>query len=185
MGLLQPNRNIALRCVGSCRVMIFFPANVLVVYLIIMLSGTRSEVHVGGALRRPRRDWVIPAQRLRENQDYRDRKFVAKIRSDIDRQETMYYTLLGHGANKEPINLFVVEETTGLVRIRGLLDREERDVYVLTGVARYRNGTVAEESILLTIEVDDDNDNRPVFVPMPAARVIESSPPGMSLTSAL
>lgn len=55
-----------------------------------------------------------------------------QIRSDIDIQETMYYTLLGHGASKEPVNLFVVEETTGLVRIRGILDREERDVYVVS-----------------------------------------------------
>ncbi|CAL8395375.1 unnamed protein product [Boreogadus saida] len=88
---------------------------------------------------------------------------------------SMYYTLLGHGASEEPYNLFVVEETTGQVRIFDVLDREERASYILTGVARFRNGTVAER-IELMIEVEDENDNPPVFVPVPAARVIESSP---------
>ncbi|XP_059922419.1 desmoglein-2.1-like [Gadus macrocephalus] len=107
--------------------------------------------------------------------DYTDRLYVAKIRSDMD--GTMYYTLLGHGASEEPYNLFVVEETTGQVRIFDVLDREERASYILTGVARFRNGTVAER-IELMIEVEDENDNPPVFVPVPAARVIESSPAG-------
>ncbi|GLD71391.1 desmoglein-3-like protein [Lates japonicus] len=53
------------------------------------------------------------------------------IRSDWDEERTLYYTLLGHGASKEPVNLFIVEETTGLVRIRGTLDREERETYIV------------------------------------------------------
>lgn len=55
----------------------------------------------------------------------------------------------------------------------------------LTGVARFRNGTVAEERIDLRIEVEDENDNPPVFMPIPVARVNESSPPGRTLTSVL
>lgn len=57
-----------------------------------------------------------------------------QIRSDMDRQETMYYSLMGHGANRAPLNLFVVEETTGLVRIFDILDREERDFYIVSAI---------------------------------------------------
>uniref|UniRef100_A0A4W6EMN8 Cadherin domain-containing protein n=1 Tax=Lates calcarifer TaxID=8187 RepID=A0A4W6EMN8_LATCA len=98
--------------------------------------------------------------------------------SDWDEERTLYYTLLGHGASKEPVNLFIVEENTGLVRIRGTLDREERETYILTGVARFNNGTVAEGKIDLRFDVEDENDNPPVFVPVPPATIKESSPAG-------
>ena len=55
-----------------------------------------------------------------------------QIRSDMD--GTMYYTLLGHGASEEPYNLFVVEETTGQVRIFNVLDREERASYIVSAI---------------------------------------------------
>ncbi|XP_050924415.1 desmoglein-3 [Lates calcarifer] len=129
-------------------------------------------------LQRYKRDWVIPTRTLKENFDYSTAGYVAKIRSDWDEERTLYYTLLGHGASKEPVNLFIVEENTGLVRIRGTLDREERETYILTGVARFNNGTVAEGKIDLRFDVEDENDNPPVFVPVPPATIKESSPAG-------
>lgn len=45
-------------------------------------------------------------------------------------------------------------------------------------MARFQNGTVAEEKIDLNIEVVDENDNPPVFDIQAPATVIESSPPG-------
>ncbi|KAM6962568.1 desmoglein-2.1-like [Aplochiton taeniatus] len=148
--------------------------------LIILLSCDWAQ---GGTskqrqLRRHRREWVIPAQSLKENVDYTKKIFVAKIRSDMDINAKMYYSLIGVGANLDPVNLFVVGEDTGLIRIRGILDREERDSYLLTGVARYRNGTGAEDRIDLKITVEDENDNPPVFGPVPEARVKEMSPTG-------
>lgn len=56
----------------------------------------------------------------------------SQIRSDKDKEESMYYSLLGPGASKEPVNLFIVEEMTGLVYIRGKLDREERETYIVS-----------------------------------------------------
>ncbi|XP_037626194.1 desmoglein-2-like [Sebastes umbrosus] len=100
------------------------------------------------------------------------------IRSDRDEEQILYYTLLGPGASERPLNLFVVEEATGLVHVRGTLDREERETYILKGVARFHNGSVAEGSIDLKFDVDDENDNPPVFVPVPPATVSESSPAG-------
>lgn len=52
-----------------------------------------------------------------------------QIRSDWDKFQTMYYSLLGPGASEPPVNQFVVNETSGLVYVRGVLDREEREIY--------------------------------------------------------
>uniref|UniRef100_A0A3Q3GTY3 Cadherin domain-containing protein n=1 Tax=Labrus bergylta TaxID=56723 RepID=A0A3Q3GTY3_9LABR len=129
-------------------------------------------------LRRHKRDWVVPTRMLKENIDYSERGFVAKIRSDWDEEQTLYYFLLGPGASENPMNLFVVDLESGLVYVKGKLDREERETYILTGVARFHNGSVAEGRIDLRFDVGDENDNPPVFVPMPPATVNESSPAG-------
>lgn len=50
-------------------------------------------------------------------------------------------------------------------------------------MARFHNGTVAEDGIDLKFEVEDENDNPPVFAPVPPAKVKESSPPGKTLFS--
>lgn len=52
------------------------------------------------------------------------------------------------------------------------------------GWVRFPNGTVAEEGIDLRFDVDDENDNPPVFARVPPAAVKESSPPGNTLFSA-
>ncbi|XP_067086301.1 desmoglein-2.1-like [Osmerus mordax] len=134
-------------------------------------------------LKRHKREWVVPPQKLKENFDYTDRKYVAIIRSDLeDSGERLFYTLFGPGANKDPVNLFIVGENDGQIRIRGILDRERIPKYTLTGVAKFQNETVAEERIDLNIEVVDENDNPPVFDIQAPASVIESSPPGTVVT---
>ncbi|XP_034035096.1 desmoglein-2-like [Thalassophryne amazonica] len=132
---------------------------------------------------RQKRHWIIPALKVKENHNYPpEGKVVAKIRSDNDKEEQMFYSLHGPGANRHPVNQFVVEEKTGIVRVRGTLDREEIDTYIITGMARYRNGTKAEYEIELKFDVEDENDNPPVFADMPIARVNESSPAGTLVT---
>ena len=53
--------------------------------------------------------------------------FLSQIGSDLEGK--LRYTLKGPGANEPPYNLFVVDETTGKVRITDLLDREKTDKY--------------------------------------------------------
>lgn len=47
-----------------------------------------------------------------------------QIRSDKDTKEKLHYYVTGPGANKPPINLFVVDHDTGFVRITDIVDRE-------------------------------------------------------------
>uniref|UniRef100_A0A8C1X0J5 Si:ch73-74h11.1 n=1 Tax=Cyprinus carpio TaxID=7962 RepID=A0A8C1X0J5_CYPCA len=105
-----------------------------------------------------------PPTRLYENIDYTKEEFVAKIRSDKDiNWQMVEYGLTGHGADKAPYNLFVINPENGYVRVTSLLDREKTSLYNLTGKATFRNGSIAEESIVLKIKVEDQNDNSPIF----------------------
>uniref|UniRef100_A0A3Q3RUB5 Uncharacterized LOC113128963 n=1 Tax=Mastacembelus armatus TaxID=205130 RepID=A0A3Q3RUB5_9TELE len=114
-------------------------------------------------LRRKKRDWILPPTKLMENTDYTNKEYIAKIRSDKDRDAKVEYYLSGPGADKPPFNLFVVDHDTGFVRITGILDREKQPFYNLTGIAKYSDGSAAEDAIPLTIAVLDQNDNPPYF----------------------
>uniref|UniRef100_A0A3P8U4L9 Si:ch73-74h11.1 n=1 Tax=Amphiprion percula TaxID=161767 RepID=A0A3P8U4L9_AMPPE len=110
-----------------------------------------------------KREWILPPCKLEENTDYSHLSFIAKIRSDKSKHAKVEYYLSGPGADKPPYNLFVVDHETGFVRVTGKLDRENHPYYNLTGVARYANGTPAEDDIPLTVIVLDQNDNPPYF----------------------
>uniref|UniRef100_A0A8C1PAY0 Desmoglein 2 n=1 Tax=Cyprinus carpio TaxID=7962 RepID=A0A8C1PAY0_CYPCA len=130
------------------------------------------------ALHRQKREWIVPPQILEENVDYTKREFIAKIRSDREdiQLKNVRYSLKGIGADQNPFNLFVVNPETGYVRITGLLDREQIAQYNLSGIATFRDGTIAENDIGLRIKVKDQNDNKPVFGPMEPGNVYELSP---------
>ncbi|XP_026062831.1 desmoglein-2-like protein isoform X3 [Carassius auratus] len=112
---------------------------------------------------RQKREWIIPPHKLKENVDYTNREFIAKIRSDEETRTSIQYSLTGIGADKPPINLFTVNSETGVVRIHGVLDREKTPVYYLQGVAKFLDGSYAENNIDLRIVVEDENDCAPVF----------------------
>uniref|UniRef100_A0A8C8JTR0 Cadherin domain-containing protein n=1 Tax=Oncorhynchus tshawytscha TaxID=74940 RepID=A0A8C8JTR0_ONCTS len=133
-------------------------------------------VESGGLnLRRQKREWIIPPRKLKENVDYRNREYIAKIRSDAEYKSRVTYSLTGIGADQNPMNLFHVNLDTGFVTIRGILDREEIASYHLLGVAMYNNGSRAEKDIELNILVEDQNDCPPVFVFGQSGSVNESS----------
>ncbi|KAJ8383573.1 hypothetical protein AAFF_G00219530 [Aldrovandia affinis] len=94
------------------------------------------------------------------------------------------YFLSGPGADQPPMNLFVVNEANGYVKINGILDREQKEVYNFTArVSFVGNGSKAEESIELSIHVDDQNDNDPVFKSgLRPGSVYEASPKGTFVT---
>lgn len=112
---------------------------------------------------RQKREWIIPPHRLRENVDYTNREYIAKIRSDEETRTSIRYSLRGSGADQPPVNLFVVNRVNGLVRITGVLDREKTPIYYLRGVAEFLNGSKAEKDIELRIVVEDENDCTPMF----------------------
>ncbi|KAG9333824.1 hypothetical protein JZ751_010041, partial [Albula glossodonta] len=123
-------------------------------------------------LRRQKREWIIPPQKLRENYYYRN-VFIAKIRSDTETRTSIRYSLIGKGANMDPVGLFTVDPLNGDVRVNGMLDREETSRYELQGVASFMNGSLAERNLDLVITVEDENDNDPIFQIMHASYTLK------------
>ncbi|MEQ2271592.1 hypothetical protein XENORESO_006419, partial [Xenotaenia resolanae] len=134
----------------------------LLTVLFLMISADAKEKKTK-TLRRTKREWISPPAKLTENTNYTHLEFIAKIRSDKDKDSKVEYYLTGAGADKPPFNLFVVDHNTGFIRITDILDREKYPSYNLTGVAKYKSGTKAEENIPLTVTVLDLNDNAPYF----------------------
>ncbi|KAF7647869.1 hypothetical protein LDENG_00165520, partial [Lucifuga dentata] len=100
-----------------------------------------------------------------------------QIRSDHDLKAKVEYYLKGHGADKPPFNHFVVDPDTGFVKVTTILDREKYPNYTLTGIAKFRNGSTAEDDIPLIITVLDQNDNPPYFK-LQTGNVTEASKTG-------
>ncbi|XP_042339770.1 uncharacterized protein LOC121941115 [Plectropomus leopardus] len=148
----------------------------LLLALALMLGAEAGEKRQR-TLRRKKREWIIPPAKLEENVDYTNKKYIAKIRSDKDINSTVAYHLSGEGADKEPFRLFVVDAVTGFVRITGILDREKKAVYDLTGKAKYLDGSLAETDIPLKVIVLDQNDNTPSFE-LQSGNITEASKKG-------
>ncbi|KAM7388784.1 hypothetical protein PAMP_024934 [Pampus punctatissimus] len=134
----------------------------LLLALALMLCA-KTDAKKPQTLRRKKREWILPPAKLYENTDYTHRKFIAKIRSDKDEHAKIEYYLTGPGADQPPFNLFVVDHDTGFIRVTGILDREEYPFYNIRGIAKYKNGTIAEDDVPLIVTVLDQNDNAPYF----------------------
>ncbi|XP_060773610.1 desmoglein-2.1-like [Neoarius graeffei] len=141
-------------------------------------AGAKSDYSV--LLQRHRREWIVPPQILEENVDYTKKPFIARIRSDRtnESQVPLRYALKGIGADKPPYNLFIVDPSTGNVKVTGILDREVISQYNLSGIAMYTNGSIAENEIQLRVKVQDQNDNPPIFLPISTGSVNELSNKG-------
>ncbi|XP_067454080.1 desmoglein-2.1-like [Thunnus thynnus] len=130
---------------------------------------------------RIKREWIIPPKRLHENKDYTKEDYIAKIRSDFESDTNIIYSLEGIGASENPFHVFVVDPKTGLIRVTKVLDREDIDMYNLSGVAKFSDGREAEKRIDIRIKVVDENDNSPVFGVINPGEVDELSPVGTSV----
>ncbi|XP_029904785.1 desmoglein-2-like [Myripristis murdjan] len=92
-------------------------------------------------------------------------------------EENVEYTLKGTGADQPPYNHFVINPDTGCIRVTGILDREKIHRYPLNTVAKYKNGTIADDFII-NVRVEDENDNSPEFGTIEPGMVNELSPAG-------
>uniref|UniRef100_A0A672Z4B7 Desmoglein-2-like n=1 Tax=Sphaeramia orbicularis TaxID=375764 RepID=A0A672Z4B7_9TELE len=159
-------------------VRVFSPFCVLVLLAAVAVAITNSEPLV-----RKRREWILPPKPLVENKDYTKEEYIAKIRSDWeDGRGNIDYSLEGAGASQHPFHVFRVDPKTGFIRVTQILDREKIATYNLSGVAKFIDGSHAEEKIDIRIKVVDENDNSPVFEEMKPVKVKEHSRVGTEVT---
>ncbi|KAI4809802.1 hypothetical protein KUCAC02_018666 [Chaenocephalus aceratus] len=129
----------------------------------------------GQELRRHKREWIIAPRQLKENHDYTGLQSIARIRSDKENHTRIMYYLSGPGVDQPPVGVFGVDRNTGYVKIFSNLDREETPFFHLKGVAKYADGTLAENDIDLKITVLDENDCPPIIKVQQVGYVNESS----------
>ncbi|KAM9761513.1 cadherin-2-like [Menidia menidia] len=117
----------------------------------------------GGALRRVKRDWVIPPINVPENSRGQFPEDLVRIRSDRDRNRMLRYSVTGPGADQPPAGLFIIGPASGQLAVTTPLDREAIASFHLRAHAVDLNGNQVENPIDIVINVIDQNDNRPEF----------------------
>ncbi|XP_043921378.1 desmoglein-2-like [Protopterus annectens] len=117
------------------------------------------------SLRREKREWIVPPINILENEDYTKKNPIARIRSDheIDLKKQITYFIYGEGVEEYPYGVFVLDSKTGDLNITRILDREEKELYHMKGVAKNQFGQEEENPLDIRIRVLDANDNPPVF----------------------
>ncbi|XP_063347683.1 B-cadherin isoform X2 [Pelmatolapia mariae] len=117
----------------------------------------------GGGLRRRKRDWVIPPLNVPENQRGTYPLKVAQIHSSEDKTRKLFYSITGPGADLPPVGRFTLDRQTGSLYVREPLDREETHSYTFEVHAVADGAGQAEASMEITVNVIDQNDNKPYF----------------------
>ncbi|KAM9269070.1 cadherin-1-like [Cariama cristata] len=136
----------------------------------------------GRGLRRQKRDWVIPPINCPENERGPFPKKLVQIKSNKDKETTVFYSITGQGADTPPVGVFTIERETGWLEVTKPLDREKMDKYVLFSHAVSANGQSVEDPMEIIITVTDQNDNRPVFTKQVFIGYIEeNAKPGTSV----
>ncbi|XP_043937577.1 cadherin-4-like [Protopterus annectens] len=137
---------------------------------------------VDSGLKRDKREWVIPAINILENDRGPFPKTIVKIESSRIKEIKVYYSITGQGADQAPVGIFVIERNTGSLNVTEPLDREEKDSYLLMAYAVSADGENVEEPIEIKIIVTDANDNRPYFTQASfTGSVAENVAPGTSV----
>uniref|UniRef100_A0A493TYR0 Cadherin domain-containing protein n=1 Tax=Anas platyrhynchos platyrhynchos TaxID=8840 RepID=A0A493TYR0_ANAPP len=127
-------------------------------------SPSHQEVpDVPRALRRRKRDWVIPPIKVPENERGPFPKKLVQIKSNRDREAKIFYSITGQGADTPPEGIFTIEKETGWMKVTQPLDREHMDKYHLFSHAVSENGKPVEEPMEIIVTVTDQNDNKPQF----------------------
>ncbi|KAK9539280.1 hypothetical protein VZT92_004396 [Zoarces viviparus] len=151
------------------------PFILLAIFLTLVPVGADGK---GPVLRRQKREWIIVPRQLFENHDYTGLQYIAKIHSDKANNTKILYYLTGPGVDLSPQGIFRVDENTGFVKIYSILDREQIPFYNLKGIAKFTDGTKAENDIDIKIKVVDVNDCPPVIKVQQVGSVRESSAAG-------
>uniref|UniRef100_A0A8C3V0V3 Cadherin domain-containing protein n=1 Tax=Catharus ustulatus TaxID=91951 RepID=A0A8C3V0V3_CATUS len=115
------------------------------------------------ALRRQKRDWVIPPIKVPENERGPFPKKLVQIKSNRDRDTKIFYSITGQGADAPPEGIFTIEKESGWMKVTQPLDREHIDKYHLFSHAVSENGKPVEEPMEIIVTVTDQNDNKPQF----------------------
>uniref|UniRef100_K7FIR4 Cadherin-1 n=1 Tax=Pelodiscus sinensis TaxID=13735 RepID=K7FIR4_PELSI len=105
-----------------------------------------------------------------------------QIKSNLDKEMKVFYSITGQGADTPPVGVFIIERETGALKVTQPLDREEISNYTLFSHAVSANGLPVEDPMEIIITVTDQNDNKPEFTQQVfTGSVEEGAKPGTSV----
>ncbi|KAI7802358.1 B-cadherin-like [Triplophysa rosa] len=132
-----------------------------------------------GLIRR-KREWMIPAVNIPENDKGPFPKEVVKMKSTAADLMKMVYYVTGPGADQPPVGLFKVHRHSGMLSVTDKLDREETKEYILTIHGSAESENYIEKPAEIIINIIDQNDNAPVCTHNPfRGEVPERSKPNV------
>ncbi|XP_043860750.1 desmocollin-2-like isoform X2 [Dromiciops gliroides] len=114
-------------------------------------------------LRRAKRRWAPIPCSMQENSLGPFPLFLQQVQSDSAQKYTVYYSISGPGVDQKPLNLFYIEKDTGNLFCNGPVDRETYESFELVAYASTPDGYYSDSPLPLTIKVEDENDNYPMF----------------------
>ncbi|XP_069809528.1 cadherin-like protein 26 isoform X10 [Dendropsophus ebraccatus] len=116
-------------------------------------------------LRRSKRRWVLTTIVLDENDPGPFPKYAGDLFNDRSINHSIRYLISGPGVDEAPeIGLFQINDVTGQVFVNRAIDREETSLFIIRFDAADRTtGKILDRSLIFNVEVNDMNDNAPVF----------------------
>ncbi|XP_067887231.1 desmocollin 2-like protein isoform X2 [Heterodontus francisci] len=133
-------------------------------------------------LRRQKRRWKPLPFTVTENSNGPFPQYVQTIKSEFEQNFTLLYKITGQGVTLPPLGLFSIKPESGKIYVLKPVDREEYQLFKLTGIARTKEGYYPEQPLDLTVKVIDENDNAPIFTEKTFnANVTEGSPVGTTV----
>nr|XP_055042202.1 desmocollin 2-like protein [Misgurnus anguillicaudatus] len=129
--------------------------------------------------RRFKRKWRLLTYSISENDTPPFPKDVDTIASESAVNYTVYYVLSGPGVTTEPVGLFLLDKTTGMIRVTRAVDREQYPQFSFKAqVFDKITNQETDEFLPFNVNVEDQNDNAPEFSGSRAFTVQEHSSAG-------
>ncbi|XP_031700277.1 cadherin-like protein 26 [Anarrhichthys ocellatus] len=157
----------------------------LLVALTALAESHRGQ-HIGRAKRellvRSKRRWVLSTIEIDEEDSGPFPKELSKMYNDQTHFSGEKYKISGMGVDKEPFGVFSINEDTGVVYAHKSVDREEHEIYhIRFDILSKQKGEIIDKELSFNVEVNDINDNAPMFEPNLQADVEENIAEGSPL----
>ncbi|XP_054841471.1 desmocollin-1-like isoform X2 [Eublepharis macularius] len=133
---------------------------------VILKSNLKKTAKTGETvLRRSKRRWAPVPTTIMENSLGPFPMQIQQLSSDTAEKYNITYSISGPGVDQPPLNYFYIEKETGNLFVTRSIDREAYSQFKIICYATTVDGYTPEVPLVHIIQVEDDNDNPPIFDP--------------------
>ncbi|KAM8864391.1 LOW QUALITY PROTEIN: cadherin-like protein 26 [Spinachia spinachia] len=151
----------------------------LLVSLTALVESRRGNQEL---LKRSKRRWVLSTIELDEEDTGPFPKAISQMHNDKATESEGRYHISGMGVDREPKGVFTIDEDTGVVYVHKAVDREKYSLFEIHfDFLTQKTGTSLDTKLSFNVDVQDINDNAPVFVSELTDNVDENAEAGDAL----